>query len=89
MFSSEQLEKLDSKYFNVILVSDYDITIQSRNTGHWWYLHCTDYPNEGNLLLYHKHEYRHPYHQHSRERSLRRAVRNIKSHDKWLLRNTV
>lgn len=86
MFKVEDLQILDQKYFNLILVNDQDVTIQSKNTGHYWYLHCTDYPREGNLVCFHKHEFRHPYHQHSKESSLRRAVRNIKSHDKWQIK---
>lgn len=34
MFNQEHLDKTDKKYFNVILMDDRDITIQSRNTGH-------------------------------------------------------
>lgn len=41
MFTENQLAQLDRKYFNVILADGLDVTIQSRNTGHWWYLHCT------------------------------------------------
>lgn len=44
MFDESSLKKIDSGYFNIILMDDRDITIQSRNTGHYWYLHCTEYP---------------------------------------------
>ena len=44
MFSQEELKSVDSRYFNIITVDDYDVTIQSRNTGHYWYLHSTDVP---------------------------------------------
>lgn len=37
MFDEESLKKIDSKYFNIILADDRDVTIQSRNTGHYWY----------------------------------------------------
>lgn len=33
MFSQEELKSVDSRYFNIITVDDYDVTIQSRNTG--------------------------------------------------------
>lgn len=33
MFDTEQLKPIDSRYFNIITVDDYDVTIQSRNTG--------------------------------------------------------
>ena len=47
MFDAEALAKLDADYFNVIVADDRDVTIQSKNTGHYWYLHCTEYPTEG------------------------------------------
>ena len=67
-----------SKYFSIISVDDYDVTIMSRNTGHIWYLHNPEYPGEGTVIIFHKHKASHPYHQHGRAKSLRQAVRSIK-----------
>ena len=36
MFRAEEIEKLDRSYFNIILAEEYDVTIQSKNTGHIW-----------------------------------------------------
>ncbi len=71
MFSQEELKSVDSRYFNIITVDDYDVTIQSRNTGHYWYLHSTDVPGDTVCIIFHKHKYSHPYHQHGRGNSLR------------------
>ena len=46
MFDTESLAKLDADYFNVIVADGRDVTIQSKNTGHYWYLHCAEYPTE-------------------------------------------
>ena len=46
MFNKEHLDKIDRNYFNVIIADDRNVTLQSRNTGHYWYLHCTGYPTE-------------------------------------------
>lgn len=81
MFDTEQLKAIDSSYFIIIIVDDYDITIQSRNTGHYWYLHSTDAPVDAACVIFHKHKYSHPYHQHGRARTLRQAVRSIRGHD--------
>lgn len=86
MFSAEDLKVLDSKYFSIITVSDYDVTIMSRNTGHIWYIHNPEYPREGTCIIFHKHEASHPYHQHGRTNTLRQAVRSIKKHDRWQMR---
>lgn len=83
MFDEESLKKIDANYFNIILADDWDVTIQSRNTGHYWYLHCTVYPTEQALVIFHKHRFQHPYHLHGRANTLRQAVKNIQSHDKW------
>lgn len=86
MFETEQLSRLDPKYFNIILADNHDVTIQSRNTGHYWYLHCTGYPSEGDCVIFHKHQFQHPYHQNGRARTLRQAVRGIQKHDEWQMK---
>ncbi len=47
MFSAEEIQSIDKKYFNIIAVNEYDVTIMSRNTGHFWYLHNPEYPERG------------------------------------------
>lgn len=83
MFNQEHLSQIDKKYFNVIMLDGKDVTIQSRNTGHYWYLHCTEYPQDESLVLFHKHRFQHPYHQHGRANTLKQAVKSIQGHDKW------
>jgi len=85
MFNQEHLDKIDRNYFNVIMADDMDVTIQSKNTGHYWYLHCAGYPTEEALVIFHKHQFQQPYHQHGRGNSLRQAIISIQSHDKWQL----
>ena len=85
MFDEISLKKIDAKYFNIILLDNKDITLQSRNTGHYWYLHCTEYPEEQSLIIFHKHFFRCPYHQHGKANTLNQAVRSIKEHDKFQL----
>ncbi len=46
MFNQEHLSQIDKKYFNVIMLDGKDVTIQNRNTGHYWYLQCTEYPQD-------------------------------------------
>ena len=52
MFNKEHLDKIDRNYFNVIIADDRNVTLQSRNTGHYWYLHCTGYPTEGTCIIF-------------------------------------
>ncbi len=81
MFRTEEIEKLDKSYFNIIMAENYDVTIQSKNTGHIWYIHNPEYPGEGECIIFHKHRASYPYHQHGRARSLGQAVRSIMGHD--------
>lgn len=83
MFDANGLKCLDPKYFNIIVTDAYDVTIMSRNTGHYWYLHNPEHPEKGTVIIFHKHEAFHPYHQHGRANTLRQAVRSIQGHDKW------
>lgn len=77
MFSNEDLKCLDPKYFSIITTDAYDVTIMSRNTGHYWYLHNPEYPEQGTVIIFHKHKASHPYHQHGRANTLRQAVRSV------------
>ena len=87
MFSNEDLKCLDPKYFNIIAVNEYDVTIQSYNTGHYWYLHNPEYPEKGTVIIFHSHHAdrkgRIRYHMHGRANTLRQAVRSIRGHDQW------
>ena len=85
MFDRTQLQQLDREYFVVLIADEYDVTIQSRNTGHYWYLHCTEYPQPESCVIFHKHRYSHPYHLHGQANSLRQAIRMIRKHDAWQL----
>ena len=50
MFDTNDLRQLDPKYFVIINVSDYDVTVMSRNTGHYWYIHDPDCPDRSGAV---------------------------------------
>ena len=83
MFDVKDLESLDPGYFNIIMANEDDVTVMSRNTGHYWYVHCTGVSGDMACIIFHKHKYNHPYHQHGHGNSLRQAIRSIQSHDMW------
>lgn len=56
MSSNEDLKCLDPKYFSIITTDVYDVTIMSRNTGYYWYLHNPEYPEQGTVIIFHKHK---------------------------------
>lgn len=53
MFSADQLARLDEGYFNIICTDGLDVTIQSQNTGHYWYLHSTGNAGESACIIFH------------------------------------
>ena len=85
MFTAEELQAIDRKYFSVIVADAYDVTLISKNTGHVWYIHNVELTDCSLCIVYHKHHISHPYHSHSRCGTLRKAIRDIKSHDKFQL----
>lgn len=85
MFDAKDLAYLDPKYFTIIYTDVYDVTIRSKNTGHYWSLHSPDCPDRGVVVIFHSH-HAEPYHAHGRASSLRQAVRSIQSHDRWQMK---
>lgn len=85
MFTTEELQSIDRKYFTVIVADAYDVTLISNSTRHVWYIHNVEPADRNLCLVYHKHHISHPYHNHSKCGTLRRAIRDIKSHDQFQL----
>lgn len=85
MYTQQELAGIDTKYFTVILMNEYDITLMSKNTHHVWQLHNVELPDGDVIVTFHKHHVSDPYHTHSRSRSLNRAIRDIINHDKFQL----
>ena len=85
MFQKQEYACLDPKYFHIIVKGKRDITIQSKNTGHYWYLRSTGATGNLAVLIYHKHRCSHPYHRHGQSSSLEKAVRSIVQHDRFQL----
>ena len=85
MFTARELQKIDRDYFTVVLADAYDMTLISNNTRHVWYIHSVELSDRKLCLVYHKHKISHPYHSHSRCGTLRKAIKDIKSHDEFQL----
>lgn len=83
MFDTNNLSILDPQYFSIIYTDAFDVTIMSRNTGYYWFIHNPEYLIPGTCIIFDKHMASHPYHQHGRANSLRQVVRSIQSNDKW------
>lgn len=85
MYTQQELNAIDTKYFYVILMNEYDVTLMSKNTRHVWQLHNVELPDGEITVVFHKHRVSDQYHTHSRSRTLGRALQGIKSHDAFQL----
>lgn len=79
MFKKEDIESIDRKYFTVIVANEYDIILVSNNTHHVWYIHNVELPDRELCIVFHKHKPSHPYHNHSRCGTLRKAIKVTKA----------
>ena len=80
MINAEDMKWVDTKYFTIIARDEVDLTIRSNNTGHYWYIHS---PEQGILVLFHRHSGDLPYHYQRRENTVHTAVRYIRKHDRF------
>ena len=85
MYTQQELDAIDKKYFSIILMNEYDVTLMSKNTYHVWQLHNVELPDGEITVVFHKHHVSDQYHTHSRSRTLSRAILDIKSHDQFQL----
>lgn len=85
MFTMEELQAIDRNYFTVIVADAYDVTLITKCTQHVWYIRNVELTNRNLCLVYHKHNISHSYHSHSRSSTLRKAIKDIKSHDEFQL----
>lgn len=81
MFTNEELNKIDRRYFNVIQATCYSVTLQSKNTKHYWHILHEEYSSFKTCQIEHKHNYSDSYHKHRNQPTLAEAIKEIQSHD--------
>ena len=86
MFTKPELKLFKDGYFNIIRIEDRIIMAQSKNTGHCWMIFRKELETEKPYVLYHKHSLKDPwYHEHRRARCVSHLVKEIKSHDGYVV----
>lgn len=83
MFTTKELQSIDRSYFNVIQATCICVTLQSKNTKHFWHILHEEYPHFKTCQVSHKHNYSDAYHQHRNQPTLKKAIEEIKSHDEF------
>ena len=79
------LHIIDHSYFNIIQTNAFTITLQSKNTGHYWHILEQDYSTFKSYLIYHRHSANHSYHKHGHGKNLPQIINDIQAHDKFQL----
>lgn len=83
LFTTKELQSIDRSYFNVIQATCICVTLQSKNTKHFWHILHEEYPHFKTCQVSHKHNYSDAYHQHRNQPTLKKAIEEIKSHDEF------
>ena len=87
MITQKEIKSIDRSYFTVINAGCYGVTLQSKCTGHSWYIACQDLGYQQSFLIMHSHyEPGTPMHTHGHGRTLRSCIRQIQSHDEYQLK---
>jgi len=84
MFSKNELA-IDSKYFDIIDVSAFCVTLRSKNTGHYWHIENADGANYRSCNIFHRHNESDSYHLHGHSGTFNQCIIQIKEHDRFQL----
>ncbi len=81
MFTTEELKNIDRTYFHIIDAGCHCVTLQSRNTDHYWHIIHQQYPSFVSCKIQHKHRHDVPFHEQENAPTLEQAIDRIKAHD--------
>lgn len=87
MFTRNEFNEIDRKYFQVINETCYHLTLKSTTTGHTWNIMSLGNSKGKNLIISHKHNDMDPFHVQPcfHPKSVIDAQNMIKDHDIWHL----
>ena len=85
MFTMKELMQIDRTYFNIINAGCYSVTLQSKNTKHYWHILHQQYRTFATCKIQHKHKQSDAFHEQCSAPTLRDALDGIKEHDSYHL----
>ncbi len=83
MITDEELNLIDKDYFNVLQAGGFTISLQSKNTGHYWFLVVEEFPTFRHFKVSHRHNRTDAFHAHRDAPNLKTAIERIKAHDEF------
>ena len=88
IFTNKDRKLLREPYFVFLREGERFIEVKSKNTQHCWMIFKKVSPSDRPVTLYHKHHQSDPYyHKHYETRTVNGAVRDIKSHDEYVIKH--
>ena len=81
MFTTTELKSIDQTYFHIINAGCHSVTLQSKNTKHYWHILHQQYPKFLSCKIQHKHHAANQFHDQGNAPSLKQAIEEIKDHD--------
>ena len=85
MFAMKELQQIDRTYFNIINAGCYSVTLQSKNTKHYWHILHQQYRTFATCKIQHKHKESDAFHEQCSAPTLKDALDRIKEHDSYHL----
>lgn len=85
MISNKELQIVDPEYFNIIQTSGFSVSLQSKNTKHYWHIAEEEFSHFRHFKVYHKHNSSDEYHRHKDASTLKAAIKKIMEHDTFHL----
>lgn len=89
MITDKELKLIDGSYFKVIQAGGYTISLQSNNTGHYWFLLVEEFKSFRHFKVSHKHNRDDLFHPHRDAPNLKVALERIQAHDEFQMRGRI
>ncbi len=81
MITEKEKKMFDAGYFNILLINRFAVSVQSKNTGHFWHIIEEEYSTFRHFKLYHKHNRSDEFHRHRDRKNMAAVLEEIKGHD--------
>lgn len=88
MIGQEELDLIDTNYFEITDVRAYTVTLHSRNTNHDWHLLERFANGHRSFLISHRHNAYDPYHPQKSRPTIEACCDYIRDHDSFQLKRT-
>ena len=85
MFTAQELNRINRKYFRVVNIEEDVVSLISLNTLHGWHIYrpITKYQERTDCIIFHRHENQTEFHKHGYAKTFNDALCMIRQHDNF------